>query len=76
MAHSIVAENIKRVIKQKGLKQKTIAEQIGISEPKFSNMLHGRTPFKACDIIQIMKFLHLDANELFEIEPHRKGFER
>lgn len=37
-----VAENIRRIIKQKGLMQKTVAERAGFTAHQFTDMLRGR----------------------------------
>lgn len=65
MKNLVVADNIKRIIKSKGLKQKSIAKQMGMREQKFSDMLNNRNSIKACDIVKLMKILNVSANELF-----------
>ena len=65
MKNLVVADNIKRIIKSKGLEQKSIAKQMGMREQKFSDMLNNRNSIKACDIVKLMKILNVSANELF-----------
>ncbi len=64
-----VATTIKRIIKSKGLKQKSVAERAGIPEKKFSDMLTGRAMIQACYIPAIANALEVTPNEIFEIAP-------
>lgn len=64
-----VATTIKRIIKSKGLKQKSVAERAGIPEKKFSDMLTGRATIQACYIPAIACALEVTPNEIFEIAP-------
>lgn len=68
MKNLVVANNIKLIIQKKGLKQKTVAKQLGMSEQKFSDMLNNRNSIKATDIVKLMEILQVSANELFQIE--------
>lgn len=64
--NEIVAPNIKRIIKVKGLKQSVIADKAGYTENQFSAMLHGRKIIRDTDIIRITQALDIGVNELFE----------
>ncbi len=66
--NSIVAPNVKRIIKQKCLKQSAVAEKAGYTPNQFCSMMNGRKIIKDTDIMNIAIALDVDANELF-----RKG---
>lgn len=63
---SIVAYNIKRIIKSLGTKNKFIAEKAGYTESQFSDMLHGRKLITAVDIPKLANALGVTPNELFK----------
>ena len=60
-----VAENIQRIISEKGLKQVYVAEKAGYTAQMLSDMLSGRKIIKACDVHKICEVLGVDANSLF-----------
>lgn len=66
MYDTVVGKNIKRIIKERELKQKYIAEKCGYSPNKFSNMVNGYVSIKDVDIIKIKKVLNVDYNDLFQ----------
>lgn len=66
MSNLVVASNVKRIIEQKGIKQKSVAEKAGISEKKFSDMLNDRVSIKAEDIVKIQEALQVPVGELFK----------
>lgn len=57
--------NIRKLIKEKGLKQKAIAEQCGIDEKVFSNMLCNRQEIRTEILPLIAKALEISINDLF-----------
>jgi DNA-binding Xre family transcriptional regulator len=59
-----VAETIKRIIDEKGLKQKTIAEKAGFSETGFSDLLNGRKTFKVEYLDPVCKALDTTPDEI------------
>lgn len=63
-----VAENIKAIIEEKGLKQAIIAKRAGCSQQMLSDMLNGRRLIKANDIARISLALGVDANYLLGIK--------
>lgn len=63
---SIVAKNIKRLIKQKGYLQYHIGEKAGYKSNVFNAMLNGRKAIYDVDIIRISKALNVEPNELFQ----------
>lgn len=63
-----VAENITRIIEERGFKQRCIAEKAGYSVQAFSDMLNGRKIIKISDVPIIAKALETTVNDLYE--PH------
>ena len=66
MSISQVALNVKRIIEQKGLKQKSVAERIGLSENQMSALLNGRKIIDSEIITSLCSALNSDPNELFK----------
>ena len=70
-SNSIVANRVREIIKEKGLKQPAIAEKAGFSTQEFSDMLNGRRLMRAVDIASIISALRgvgVDANYLFMVD--------
>lgn len=65
MGKTIVGENLKSIIKAKGLKQCAVAVRAGYTPQKFSNMLCGRRAIKDTDIWRFCLALSVTPNELF-----------
>lgn len=61
-----VAENVQRIISEKGIKQSAIAARINITPSAFNAMLRGRKLIKPCDIRNIANVLEVEVNELYE----------
>ena len=59
------AQNILRIIKEKGLKQIYVAEQAGYKAQELSDMLNGRKLIKACDIPKIALALNVKADDIY-----------
>ena len=60
-----VGERIRHIIKEKGFKQKAIAERAGFDEKRFYHMLHGRLIIRAEHLPRIAKALGVSINDLF-----------
>ena len=69
MYTSVIAENTKRIISDKGMKHKAIAAKIGMNEKQFSDLLNGRKIIRDTDIEALSVALNVTPNELF----HRSG---
>lgn len=70
-SNSIIANRVREIIKEKGLKQTAIAEKAGFSTQEFSDMLNGRRLMRAVDIASIISALRgvgVDANYLFMVD--------
>lgn len=65
--NSPVAENIARIIAEKGLKQVHVSEKAGYSAHGLSDMLNGRKLIKVSDLVRIAVALDVDANSLYGI---------
>jgi len=63
--NSVIAENVKKIIAERGLKQTAIAVKAGFTVNDFNAMLNGRKIMKAIDIQAIALALGTDANTLF-----------
>lgn len=61
---SIAAYNIKRIMKEKGLKQCVIAKKAGLTEKQFSAMLCGRKRILAEHLPPIAVALEVSPNAL------------
>lgn len=48
-----IHERLRRCVSEKGLKQKHIADKVGISPDKLSKLLNGRVSLSADDFIRI-----------------------
>lgn len=64
---SAIAENVKRIIKDKGLKQGVVGEKAGYNYRTFSNMLNGRKTVTDVDVVKIANVLDVTVNDLFVI---------
>lgn len=61
-----LVKNIRKTIDLKGLKQKTIAKNIGKTEQEFSNMLNFRSKINAEDVFYIAEALQVNINDLYQ----------
>lgn len=65
-SNSVVANNVKRYIYDKGLKQSALAQRAGFTPQELNDMLNGRRLMRAVDIANIIDALDgVDANALF-----------
>lgn len=58
----------KKIIHERGIKQKVIAEKAGYTAQQFSNMLNGRKIIESTDVLRISAVLNVTPNDLFGIE--------
>lgn len=63
-----VAENIMRIIREKGLKQTFVAKNAGYTPQMLNDMLTGRRIIKVSDVVRIYPILGVDVNCLYGIE--------
>lgn len=69
---SIIAENTRRIIRHRGLKQCAVAEKAGYKVKTFNNLLTGRKIITDKDIEAIATALNVSPNELFGYDPPSK----
>lgn len=62
---AILANNIRKIIQDRGLKQCFVAERAGFDEAAFSNMINGRKIIRAEYVPIIANVLGVTANDLF-----------
>ena len=60
-----VAENVKKIIDEKGLKQKVVAKKANFAQSAFNAMLQGRRIIKPCDVNAIAQALEIPVNTLY-----------
>lgn len=61
-----IAENVQRIIAEKGLKQNAVAARANFTQTAFNAMLRGRKIIKACDVNSIADALGVSVNELYK----------
>ena len=64
-----ISENLKKILDDRGLKQKYLARQMNISERVISNMINKRKMFDEELIISLAEALDVDFNTLFGYKP-------
>ena len=67
MATTNVSDNVRRIIRDRGLKHRAVASRAGFSEQQFSSILNRRRVIKDIDVIAIAKALDVTPNDLFGI---------
>ncbi len=65
MGTSLIAANTKRIIADRGLKQRAVAVKAGFSEKQFSALMNGRRIIKDTDVMAIAIALDATPNDLF-----------
>lgn len=63
---SIVAYNVKRIISEKGLKQKYVGRLAGFEENQMSAMMNDRKIITDESIVEFARVLNVEYNELFK----------
>ena len=71
---SIVADNLSNIIKEKCLKQCTVAEKAGYSKQQLTDMLKGRKRIKETDILRLASALDVDVSVLLKTEADVRAF--
>lgn len=66
---SVIAENTRRIINERGLKLCSVARKAGYKGKTFYNLLSGRKVITDKDIQAIAKALEVTPNELFGYTP-------
>ena len=61
-------ENIKKIIKIKGMKQGVVAERAGFTPQEFSNILNGRKLLRAEYLLSVANGLGIEVNDLYCVD--------
>ena len=64
-----VGENLRSVCRVKGIKNKDIADHVGVSESCVSNWLRGKNSFDVDNLYSICQFLNVSVDQIFGIAP-------
>lgn len=73
MYKSLIADNTRRIINDKGLKMRAVAYRAGFSDKQFSALLNGRKIARDIDIFAIANALEVTPNELFGVGNYSAG---
>lgn len=65
MIQTAIVDNTRRIIAERGLKKRAVAEMAGFSENQFSAILNKRRVVRDIDVIAIARALDVTPNELF-----------
>ena len=64
----IVATNSQRIINERGMKQKYVAQQMGLSANQLSAMFYGRKKVDSTTVLKFCKVLNTTPNALYGYE--------
>lgn len=70
---TIIGQNIKKIINERGFKQKAIAKKIGMSEECLSACINGRKIIRTEYVGAICEALEVSPNELLGYTKTEKG---
>ena len=57
----------KHFLKRKGISYSACADVLGIYTPTFSNKINGKLPFKLSEVQILVRFLHLDKEQIYRL---------
>lgn len=63
--NSPVAENVERIIRQRGIKQSYVAEQAGMPPQALCDILKGRRLIKVGEVPKLATALGVEPNDLY-----------
>ena len=64
----MAAEKLREAIEERGVKQKFIAEKVGISESTLSSMLNGNQKIDIDTFFAIATVLHMTPDEIYSFK--------
>lgn len=73
MSESYIAENTRRIIARKGLKNKAVAARAGLSEKQLSALLNHRRIIRDTDVAALANALEVTPNDLFGAEAGKEA---
>ena len=65
MDKSVVADNVRSIVEERGYRYSAIAERAGYTSQQFSDMLNGRKLIKADDCIRLKQAIGCTYEDLF-----------
>lgn len=68
----MVADSIKKIIKERRLLQKEVAEDAGYTYKVLNYILNAKAPMRENDIVKLCEALKVSPNELFGWEDKQK----
>ena len=68
----MINDRVSRAIADSGLKQKFVAEKIGVSEPTFSALLSGKRKIDVDEFFKICTVLNLRPEVLYHYGEHQE----
>lgn len=69
---SAIANNIKKIIRKRGMKQYIVAKKAGYSISQFNAMLNGRKIIRAEDIVVLADVLNATPNAILGVKKKEK----
>lgn len=66
VCNAMVPGNIQRLLQERGLKQRFVADRAKFTRQQFSDMLTGRRIIKVCDVVAIAEALDVSVADLYE----------
>ncbi len=63
--NSVVAQNIKRILWEKGMTQTVLAERAGYDQRQIYEFMRNRRIFRPVDIVKMSAVLGVEVGELF-----------
>ena len=64
---NVIIENLRYILREKGMKQKHLAEKADISEKTMSAMMNGRREIHHEEIVRICNAIEVTPNDLYGI---------
>jgi len=64
-----VGENLRKICKMKSIKNKELAEHIGVSESCVSNWFHGKNSFDIDNLYSVCQYLDVSVDQVFGVDP-------
>jgi transcriptional regulator with XRE-family HTH domain len=75
--HEIVAAEVRAQLARAGLRQRHLAEHLGISQGAASELVHGKVPFSLNRLDEIARWLEIRLSDLLgDQNPEPRGIER
>ncbi len=63
-----VAQNVRNILHEQGLKHYVVAKKAGYNKQQFSDLLNGRRTITVDDVAKICSVLNVTPNDLFGVK--------